>query len=67
MAGGFVRSELTFSLVLTAAMLTDLTYEGKGFFKMSGNSRLVRFLLAAFPPDRMRLMMSEALLIAMGN
>jgi hypothetical protein len=35
MAGGFVRSELTFSLVLTAAMLTDLTAEGKGNVKKS--------------------------------
>ena len=31
MARGFVRSELTFSLVLTAEMLTDLPLHGKGF------------------------------------
>jgi ABC-type antimicrobial peptide transport system permease subunit len=33
MAGGFGRSELTFSLVLTAAMLTQTWAQWKGIFK----------------------------------
>ncbi|WP_139214227.1 hypothetical protein [Pseudomonas sp. NFACC02] len=39
MARGFVRSELTFSLVLTAAMLTDLPSHGKGLTEKSCHYR----------------------------
>jgi hypothetical protein len=67
MAGGFVRSELTFSLVLTAAMLTDLMPEGKGLFKMKVDSQLARWFFDTFFPAKRPLTISKAWLIAMGN
>jgi hypothetical protein len=67
MAGGFGRSELTFSLVLTAAMLTESWTQWKGIFRKCVFVRVNDGYSPDFRRARPESKMIFLMLIAIGN